>query len=89
VLIIVLRILSSVFLKAACYTGYFERLFLCQKLKIYCTPSPSLHNIVAYLLKVRTVEPEKQPLLSNGSVTRNNGVTGGSGVFCAVRTEAI
>jgi hypothetical protein len=29
-------------------------------------------NIVAYLLKARTVEPEKQPLLGNGCVTRNN-----------------
>jgi hypothetical protein len=26
-------------------------------------------NIVAYLLKARTVEPEKQPLLANGSET--------------------
>jgi hypothetical protein len=44
---------------------------------------------MAYLLKVRTVEPEKQPLLDNGCVTRNNGVTIGSSVFCAVRAEAI
>jgi hypothetical protein len=46
-------------------------------------------NTVAYLLKARTVEPEKQPMLGNGCVTHNNGVTVGSGVFCAVRTEAI
>jgi hypothetical protein len=26
-------------------------------------------NIVAYLLKAKTVEPEKQPLLGNGSET--------------------
>jgi hypothetical protein len=26
-------------------------------------------NIVAYLLKAKTVEPEKQPLLANGSET--------------------
>jgi hypothetical protein len=45
--------------------------------------------MVAYLLKARTVEPEKQPLLGNGCVTRNNEVTSGSGVFCAVRAEAI
>jgi hypothetical protein len=32
-------------------------------------------NIVAYLLKARTVQPEKQPLLGNGCVTRNNGMT--------------
>jgi hypothetical protein len=30
---------------------------------------------VAYLLKARIVEPEKQPLLANGCVTRNNEVT--------------
>lgn len=46
-------------------------------------------NIVAYLLKARTVEPMKQPLLSNGLGTRFKGVSVGSGVFCAVRTEAI
>jgi hypothetical protein len=45
--------------------------------------------IMAYLLKARTVEPEKQPLLLNGSVTHNNGVTVGIGVFYAVRTEVI
>jgi hypothetical protein len=46
-------------------------------------------NIVAYLLTTRTVKPERQPLLGNGCITRNNGVTVGSGVFCAVFTEAI
>jgi hypothetical protein len=45
--------------------------------------------IVAYLLKARTVEPEKQQFLGNGCLTLNNGVTVGSDVFCAVRTEAI
>jgi hypothetical protein len=35
------------------------------------------------------VEPEKQPLLGNGCVTRNNGVTVGSGVLCAVHAGAI
>jgi hypothetical protein len=44
---------------------------------------------VAYLLKVRIEEPEKYPLLRNGCVTRNNGMTVGSSVFCAVRAEAI
>jgi hypothetical protein len=42
---------------------------------------------VAYLLKVRTVKPEKQPLLGNGCVTRNNVVIIISGVFCEVRAE--
>jgi hypothetical protein len=45
--------------------------------------------IMAYLLKARNVEPAKQPLLGNGCVTRNNGVTVGIGIFCAVRAEAI
>jgi hypothetical protein len=34
---------------------------------------------VAYLLKARTVKPEKQPLLGNGCVISNNGVYVGSG----------
>jgi hypothetical protein len=38
-----------------------------------------------YLLKAGTVELQKQPLLGNGFVTRNNGVTVGSDVFFAVR----
>jgi hypothetical protein len=46
-------------------------------------------DAVAYLLKARTVEPEKQTLLGNGYVTRNNAVTVGSGVYCAVRAEAM
>jgi hypothetical protein len=45
--------------------------------------------IVAYLLIARTVEPESQPLLGSGCVICNNGVTVGSGVFYAVRAEAI
>jgi hypothetical protein len=44
---------------------------------------------VAYLLKARTVEPEKEPLLANGCVKHNNGVTVGSGVFGVVRAKAI
>jgi hypothetical protein len=35
------------------------------------------------------MEPEKQPLLGNGCVTGNKGVTVGSGVFCAIRAEII
>jgi hypothetical protein len=46
-------------------------------------------NIVTYLFKARNVEPEKQPLISNGCGTRNSVVTVGSGVFCAVLAEAI
>jgi hypothetical protein len=38
-------------------------------------------NIVANLPKARTVEPDKQPFLGNGCVTRNNGITVGSGDF--------
>jgi hypothetical protein len=34
------------------------------------TENFSTHGIVACLLKARTVEPEKQPLLANGSETR-------------------
>jgi hypothetical protein len=41
-------------------------------------PSPTKKSIVAYLLKVRTVKPGKQPLLGNGCVTCKNGVTVGS-----------
>jgi hypothetical protein len=44
-------------------------------------------NAVPYLLKVRIVEAEKKPLVGNGCVTRNKGVTVGSGVFCAICTE--
>jgi hypothetical protein len=44
--------------------------------------------IVARLLKARIVEPEEQSLLGNGFVTRNNGVTVGSGVFYAVRADS-
>jgi hypothetical protein len=44
---------------------------------------------VAHLLKARIVEPEEQPLLDNGCITRNNKVNVGSGVFFAVRAEAI
>jgi hypothetical protein len=44
---------------------------------------------VPYFLKVRTVEPEKQPLLDNGCVILNNEVTVGNGVFCVVCAAAI
>jgi hypothetical protein len=44
---------------------------------------------VAYLLKARTVEPQKEPVLNNGCVMHNNGVTVGSGVFCVVCARAI
>jgi hypothetical protein len=32
---------------------------------------------------------EKQPLLGNKYITGNNAVTAGSGVFCAVRANAV
>jgi hypothetical protein len=41
-------------------------------------------NFVAYVLKARTLESQKQPLLAHGCVTHNNGVTVGSGVFCVI-----
>jgi hypothetical protein len=44
---------------------------------------------VAYLLKARIVEPEKQLLLSNVCVTRNSGVTVGFGGFCVVHSKTI
>jgi hypothetical protein len=44
---------------------------------------------MAYLLKARTVEPEKQPLLDNGCVTCNNGVSVGCSVLFAVHAEDI
>jgi hypothetical protein len=40
---------------------------------------------VAYLPEERTMKPEKQPLLDNDCVTRDNGVTVASGVFFALR----
>jgi hypothetical protein len=46
-------------------------------------------NNVAYLLKARTVEPEKELMLGNVCVTRYDRVTVGSDVSCAVRAEAI
>jgi hypothetical protein len=55
-------------------------------------PSDSLtkvRRIVAYLLEARIMEPEKQSLLGNGYVTRNNGVIVGSGVFCDGLAKAI
>jgi hypothetical protein len=44
---------------------------------------------VGYLLRARTVEAEKQPLLGKKCVTLNNGVTVESGVSCAVSAETI
>jgi hypothetical protein len=46
-------------------------------------------NIVAYLLKLRIMEPEKQSFLSNGCVLRNNGVIVRSPVSCTVSADAI
>jgi hypothetical protein len=40
-------------------------------------------------VQTRTVEPEKRPLLRNGCVIRNDGVSVGSGVSCAVRAQVI
>jgi hypothetical protein len=48
-----------------------------------------LDYIVTYLLKARTVEPGKQPLLDNSCVTRNNGVIVGKAVFCVVNAKAV
>jgi hypothetical protein len=43
---------------------------------------------MAYLLKARAVEPEKQPLLVNVSeITCNNRGTVGNGVFYSVRAK--
>jgi hypothetical protein len=44
---------------------------------------------MTYLLKARTVEPEKEILPGNGCVTLKNGVTIGSGVFCVVRSDTV
>jgi hypothetical protein len=40
-------------------------------------------HVVAYLLKARSMEPEKQQFIGNGCVTPNNGiaVASGSGFF--------
>jgi hypothetical protein len=48
-----------------------------------------IKKIVAYLLRARTVEPEKQLMLGNGCVTCKNGVTVGSGVFYAVNASGV
>jgi hypothetical protein len=48
-----------------------------------------LYRIVAYLLKSRYMEPEKQPLLGNGCVTCNNGIIVGTDIFCVVHYKAI
>jgi hypothetical protein len=45
--------------------------------------------ICKYFVKARIMEPEKQSLLGNGCVTRNNVVTVGSGVFYDVLADAI
>jgi hypothetical protein len=44
---------------------------------------------VAYFLKAITVKPETEPLIGNGCVSHNNGVTVGIGVFYEVRTETM
>jgi hypothetical protein len=46
-------------------------------------------HIGIYVFKERTVEPWKQPLLDNGCVTCNNGLTAGCGVFCVIHAKAI
>jgi hypothetical protein len=66
---------------------------------LFCQVGIAFLNIVAHLIKVRTVEPEKQPLLKNVSETTfvsrqllgkhvpaaNNRGTVGNGVFYSVR----
>jgi hypothetical protein len=49
----------------------------------------SIIRVLAYFQKARTVEPEKQPLLVDGCVTCNSGITVGSFVFRAVHAEAV
>jgi hypothetical protein len=44
---------------------------------------------VAYLLRARIVEPEKQLLLGNDCVTCKNGVTVGSGVLYAANASGV
>jgi hypothetical protein len=44
---------------------------------------------VAYLLKAKSMEVEKQPLLGNGCVTSYNLVTVGKGVLFVVRAKDI
>jgi hypothetical protein len=56
---------------------------------LYLVSKHILYNIVAYLLKARTLEPEKKPLLGNSCGTGNNRVTVGNGAFYAIRAEAI
>jgi hypothetical protein len=46
-------------------------------------------NMMTHLLRVRTMEPEKELLLSNGCETHNNVVTVRSNVLCEVRAGAI
>jgi hypothetical protein len=48
-----------------------------------------LVHIVAYLLKARLVEIEKQSLPRNGCVICSNGVTVGSGAFSVVHIDVI
>jgi hypothetical protein len=59
----------------------FREASLCQVQQYYIilkhVPSVYIH-IVKYFLKARTVKPEKEPLLGNDCVTRNNVVTVGS-----------
>jgi hypothetical protein len=43
---------------------------------------------MVYLIKARTVEPEKELSLGNGCVIQNNGVTVGSYIFFTVCAEA-
>jgi hypothetical protein len=43
--------------------------------RVHHRTGTGINIVVAYLLKARNVEAEKQSLLGNGCVTRNNGVT--------------
>jgi hypothetical protein len=58
-----------------------------------CSPETSVdfqRTTLRYIPEVIvTVCPEKQPLLDNGCVTRNTGVTVGRHVFYVVRAEVI
>jgi hypothetical protein len=58
------------------------------KLRLRICNTAKNHRL-SYLLRARTVKPDKQPLLDNGCITCNNAVTPGSGVFCAVLAEAM
>jgi hypothetical protein len=76
----------SVIYKYICYIT----LGVCFKIaNVYCATSRTeVHNIVACLVKARTVKPAKTSVARNGCVTRNNGVTVGGSVLYAVRGDS-